>query len=271
MSSSTVEARSEAQVALERAREHLLSLQDEAGLVAGRAADERHDGRRGHAAARVPRHPPRRRDRALGRLDPLAAARRRHVGELPRRPGRAVDDDRGLLGAAPRRRRARAPRTCARRPSFIRAQGGLERARVFTHVWLALFGLWSWERGAGAAARDRPAARVGAAEHLRLRLLGAPDDRRAVARQGPAPRAPAAVRRSTSCAAPRGAGRRARRRARAARRWLGAPGPRCCAPTSAARSRRCAGSRSRAPSAGSCAARRPTAPGAASSRRGSTR
>src|SRR6476646_6802006 len=30
--------------------------------------------------------------------------------------------------------------------SFIRSQGGLERARVFTHVWLALFGLWSWER-----------------------------------------------------------------------------------------------------------------------------
>ncbi len=29
---------------------------------------------------------------------------------------------------------------------FIRAQGGLEHARVFTHVWLALFGLWSWER-----------------------------------------------------------------------------------------------------------------------------
>ncbi|HEV3072234.1 MAG TPA: squalene--hopene cyclase [Solirubrobacteraceae bacterium] len=29
---------------------------------------------------------------------------------------------------------------------FIRDQGGLERARVFTHVWLALFGLWSWER-----------------------------------------------------------------------------------------------------------------------------
>ena len=29
---------------------------------------------------------------------------------------------------------------------FIREQGGLERARVFTHVWLALFGLWPWER-----------------------------------------------------------------------------------------------------------------------------
>jgi len=28
---------------------------------------------------------------------------------------------------------------------FVRRQGGLEQARVFTHVWLALFGLWSWE------------------------------------------------------------------------------------------------------------------------------
>ncbi|HTW42526.1 MAG TPA: squalene--hopene cyclase [Solirubrobacteraceae bacterium] len=29
---------------------------------------------------------------------------------------------------------------------FVRDAGGLEQARVFTHVWLALFGLWSWER-----------------------------------------------------------------------------------------------------------------------------
>jgi squalene-hopene/tetraprenyl-beta-curcumene cyclase len=29
---------------------------------------------------------------------------------------------------------------------FIRANGGLQSARVFTHVWLALFGLWSWEQ-----------------------------------------------------------------------------------------------------------------------------
>ena len=29
--------------------------------------------------------------------------------------------------------------------SFIRQSGGLQGARVFTHVWLALFGLWSWE------------------------------------------------------------------------------------------------------------------------------
>jgi len=28
---------------------------------------------------------------------------------------------------------------------FVRRGGGLERARVFTHMWLALFGLWSWD------------------------------------------------------------------------------------------------------------------------------
>jgi squalene-hopene/tetraprenyl-beta-curcumene cyclase len=29
---------------------------------------------------------------------------------------------------------------------FIRDQGGIARARVFTHVWLALFGLWPWQQ-----------------------------------------------------------------------------------------------------------------------------
>ncbi|HET8604275.1 MAG TPA: squalene--hopene cyclase [Marmoricola sp.] len=28
---------------------------------------------------------------------------------------------------------------------FVRSQGGVEKARVFTHMWLALFGLWSWD------------------------------------------------------------------------------------------------------------------------------
>jgi squalene-hopene/tetraprenyl-beta-curcumene cyclase len=28
---------------------------------------------------------------------------------------------------------------------FVRGAGGLEAARVFTHIWLALFGLWPWE------------------------------------------------------------------------------------------------------------------------------
>jgi len=29
---------------------------------------------------------------------------------------------------------------------FVRREGGVENARVFTHLWLALFGLWSWDR-----------------------------------------------------------------------------------------------------------------------------
>ena len=29
---------------------------------------------------------------------------------------------------------------------WVREQGGVEGARVFTHIWLALFGLWPWER-----------------------------------------------------------------------------------------------------------------------------
>ena len=28
--------------------------------------------------------------------------------------------------------------------AFVRSAGGLERARVFTHIWLALFGAWPW-------------------------------------------------------------------------------------------------------------------------------
>ena len=30
--------------------------------------------------------------------------------------------------------------------AFIRGEGGLEKSRVFTHIWLALFGAWSWDQ-----------------------------------------------------------------------------------------------------------------------------
>ncbi len=30
--------------------------------------------------------------------------------------------------------------------AFARARGGIEEARVFSHIWLALFGAWPWER-----------------------------------------------------------------------------------------------------------------------------
>jgi squalene-hopene/tetraprenyl-beta-curcumene cyclase len=32
-----------------------------------------------------------------------------------------------------------------RAAEFVRDGGGLERSRAFTHIWLALFGLWSWD------------------------------------------------------------------------------------------------------------------------------
>jgi squalene-hopene/tetraprenyl-beta-curcumene cyclase len=32
-----------------------------------------------------------------------------------------------------------------RAAAFVRSEGGVERSRVFTHIWLALFGLWSWD------------------------------------------------------------------------------------------------------------------------------
>jgi squalene-hopene/tetraprenyl-beta-curcumene cyclase len=30
--------------------------------------------------------------------------------------------------------------------AFVRGAGGLQQARVFTHIWLALFGAWSWDQ-----------------------------------------------------------------------------------------------------------------------------
>jgi squalene-hopene/tetraprenyl-beta-curcumene cyclase len=45
-----------------------------------------------------------------------------------------------LAGDGPEREHMRAA------AAFVRAQGGIEQARVFTHVWLAIFGLWSWEQ-----------------------------------------------------------------------------------------------------------------------------
>src|ERR1700757_728770 len=29
---------------------------------------------------------------------------------------------------------------------FVRGAGGVQGARVFTHLWLSLFGLWSWDQ-----------------------------------------------------------------------------------------------------------------------------
>ena len=153
--------------------------------------------------------------------------------------------------------------------AFVRAEGGLERARVFTHLWLALFGLWSWDRVPALPpelillpswvplnvydfacwARQTIVALSLVKTHRPvrpLRLRPGRADRPGGAGRGPSlgqrPRAPAA------------AGR-----------------PRDPCAMSAARWGRSAGWRRSGPNTGSCAARRPTARGAGSSPRGCTR
>ena len=145
MASSTVGTRNEAEVALELACEHLLSLQDDAGRWQGelqtnvtmdaedmllreflgiRRADET-----ARSAAWI---------RSQQRVDGTWSNFYGGPGELSttveaywalRLAGDQPDAEHMLAAAA-----------------FIRGQGGLERARVFTHLWLALFGLWSWEK-----------------------------------------------------------------------------------------------------------------------------
>ena len=122
------------------------------------------------------------------------------LGDLLRRPGRPLDDGRGVRRAAARRRpggrRAHAPR---------RASSSATPAASSARASSRACGCRCSRSGRGsdvpvdAAGADLPAA-ARAAHHLLLRLLGAADDRRAVDRLG----APAGRRRfrsrSTSCA-----------------------------------------------------------------------
>ena len=145
MPPSTVETSTAAQIALGRACEHLLSLQDAAGWWKGelqtnvtmdaedmllreflgiRRADETE-----RSAAWI---------RSQRRADGTWSNFHGGPGDL----STTIEAYWALrLAGDP----ADAPHMRAT-ADFIRANGGLERARVFTHVWLALFGLWSWER-----------------------------------------------------------------------------------------------------------------------------
>jgi squalene-hopene/tetraprenyl-beta-curcumene cyclase len=145
MSPSTVEARSEAKVALERACEHLLGLQDDAGWWQGELQTNvtmdaedmllreflgvRRAQETERSAAWI---------RSQQRADGSWANFHGGPGELS-----TTIEAYWALRLAGDRPEQEHMLTAA---SFIRANGGLEHARVFTHVWLALFGLWSWER-----------------------------------------------------------------------------------------------------------------------------
>jgi squalene-hopene/tetraprenyl-beta-curcumene cyclase len=141
----TLEALSEAKLALDRASEHLLSLQDDAGWWRGElqtnvtmdAEDmllrEFLGVRRGDETERSAAW-----IRSQQRADGTWANFDGGPGELS-----TTIEAYWALRLAGDEPDAEHMRTAA---EFVREHGGLERARVFTHVWLALFGLWSWER-----------------------------------------------------------------------------------------------------------------------------
>ncbi len=144
MSTSIVQAPSDAQVALERACEHLLSLQSDAGWWQGElqtnvTMDAEDMLLREFLGVRRPEETERSAAwiRSQQRADGTWANFHGGPGELS-----TTIEAYWALRLAGDHAEAEHMRRAA---AFVRAQGGIERARVFTHVWLALFGLWSWE------------------------------------------------------------------------------------------------------------------------------
>ncbi|MGH2913227.1 MAG: squalene--hopene cyclase, partial [Solirubrobacteraceae bacterium] len=145
MSSQIAHTLSEAQVTLERARERLLSLQDEQGWWRGELQTNvtmdaedmllreflgiRKEDETERTVAWI---------RSQQRADGTWANFHGGPGDL----STTIEAYWALrlAGDGPEQEHMKAAAV------FVREQGGIERARVFTHVWLALFGLWSWER-----------------------------------------------------------------------------------------------------------------------------
>ncbi len=145
MPTSTATTRSEARIALERACEHLLALQDEAGWWRGELQTNvtmdaedmllreflgiRTAAETERSAAWI---------RSQQREDGTWANFHGGPGDLS-----TTVEAYWALRLAGDSAEAEHMRTAA---AWVREQGGVEAARVFTHVWLALFGLWPWER-----------------------------------------------------------------------------------------------------------------------------
>jgi squalene-hopene/tetraprenyl-beta-curcumene cyclase len=145
MSTQIAQPVSEAQLALERACEHLLSLQDREGWWKGELQTNvtmdaedmllreflgiRRTDETERSAAWI---------RSQQRADGTWANFHDGPGDL----STTIEAYWALrlAGDAPDAAHMRAA------AEFIRGQGGIEQARVFTHVWLALFGLWSWDQ-----------------------------------------------------------------------------------------------------------------------------
>ncbi len=145
MPTSTATTRSEARIALERACEHLLALQDEAGWWRGElqtnvTMDAEDMLLREFLGIRTAAETER--SAAWIRSQQRADGTWTNFYGGPGDLSTTVEAYWALRLAGDSEREAHM-RTCA---EWVREQGGVERARVFTHVWLALFGLWPWER-----------------------------------------------------------------------------------------------------------------------------
>jgi squalene-hopene/tetraprenyl-beta-curcumene cyclase len=133
-----------AQEALARAREHLLSLQDDAGWWKGEletnvSMDAEDMLLREFLGIREPE--------TTERTAAWIRSRQRTDGswtnffEGPGELSTSVESYVALrlAGDAPELEHMQ------RAAAYIRGRGGLEQTRVFTHIWMALFGLWSWD------------------------------------------------------------------------------------------------------------------------------
>src|SRR6185437_6911112 len=144
MASSTLEARDEVEMALKLACEHLLSLQNEAGWWQGElqtnvTMDAEDMLLREFLGIR--RAPESERSAAWIRSQQRADGTWANFYGGPGDLSTTIEAYWALrLAGDPAE--AEHMRIAA---EFIRSQGGLARARVFTHLWLSLFGLWSWD------------------------------------------------------------------------------------------------------------------------------
>ncbi|HTA12152.1 MAG TPA: terpene cyclase/mutase family protein [Solirubrobacteraceae bacterium] len=145
MAQLTTEAHSEAQLALGLAREHLLSLQDPAGWWRGElqtnvTMDAEDMLLREFLGIR--------REDETARSATWIRSQQRQDGTWANFHGGPGELSTTIEAYWALRLAGDSPEDAHMRSAaeFIRAGGGIERARVFTHLWLALFGLWSWER-----------------------------------------------------------------------------------------------------------------------------
>ena len=145
MSSQIAQTVSEAQVTLELARERLLSLQDRAGWWRGElqtnvTMDAEDMLLREFLGIRRTEETERSAVWIRSQQRPDGTWANSHDGAGDLSTTIEAYWALRLAGDAPEAEHMRAA------AKFVRVQGGIECARVFTHVWLALFGLWSWDQ-----------------------------------------------------------------------------------------------------------------------------